>query len=128
MHDDCSNVVRDLLRDTHLLNSESRAYAAPAMKVAEWDHYGQMEVIKVKAHVSFQGLEGEDLFRAVGNDAADKFAKAATKIHPQPSVQVAESVKNLKVCLETVLQIMAAVLPLWSFGGAAHKRAAVEKS
>jgi hypothetical protein len=73
-------------------------------------------------------LEGEDLFRAVGNDAADKFAKAATKIHPQPSVQMAESVKNLKVCLETVLQIMAAVLPLWPFGGAAHKRAAVEKS
>jgi hypothetical protein len=99
LHDDCSNVVRDLLRDTHLLNNESRAYAAPAMKVADWDHYGQMEVIKVKAHVSFQGLEGEDLFRAVGNDAADKFAKAATKIHPQPSVQMAESFKNLKVCL-----------------------------
>jgi hypothetical protein len=111
-----------------LLNDENRAYAAPALKVVEWECFGQMEIIKVKAHVSFEGLEGEALFQAVGNDAADMFSKAASKIHPHPSKELADSIRDLKACATTVLEIMAAVLPLWTFGGAAHKRVAVEKT
>ena len=40
-------------------------------------------VSKVKAHVRLDGLSGEELFMARGNDAADRAAKAARQLHPQ---------------------------------------------
>jgi hypothetical protein len=117
LYDDCLNVVRDLNRDRSLWNDENRAYAAPAMKVAEWDEAEQMEVLKVKAHVKSSDLEGEELFLAKGNDAADHFAKAAMKLHPQPSAEAAALTEKVKETVLVVLQLMAAVLPLWTFGG-----------
>jgi len=84
LYDDCANVVRDLNRGREFWNNEDKAYAAPVMKVGEWDEYGEMEILKVKAHVDLTVLEGEELFFGTGNDSADRYAKAARKFHPNP--------------------------------------------
>jgi len=56
--------VRDLCRSRHLWNDENRAYAAAAMKVAEWDEAREMEVVKVKSKCQLQGLRrGGIVFR-----------------------------------------------------------------
>jgi len=77
--------------------------------------------------VDLSVLEGEELFFGTGNDSADRYAEAARKFHPQPSAELAASIDKLLYTVKTVLDFMAALLPLWSFGGCAHTRVASEK-
>ena len=75
------------------------------------------DVIKVKAHQSVTALEADGPSEALslckGNDAADRHAKAALKLHPQPSADQARELKKLAWHATIACRVIAATLPLW---------------
>ena len=70
-------------------------------------------MVKVKAHQSFKGLEGEDLHKARGNDAADTAAKAAVARHPPHSQRWTEEAAVRAHDAEAVARLIGRAVARW---------------
>ena len=116
IHSDCANVVAD--------------HACPELAVRRGGlHAGTVrptlvadrrlaEVEKVKAHRDLKEIEARapgshEHFLAVGNDYADKAAKRAQELHPQPPRQERNVLTNRLNWLQIALRVFAATLLLF---------------
>ena len=112
LYPDCMNVVKDFNRPMVDQLQAKRRYAG-LLKGAQ-QHVGWTEAAEAtwqKAHLSMTTLAGEELRRAMGNDAADKAAKAAAKeCHPAIPPDLDERAKHLDTMAEATCAVAAAVL------------------
>ena len=68
--------------------------------------------IKVKAHRSLGGLQGDDLMLAQGNALADRLARMGASLHDSVAVEAAELAAAWRE-LQVIVRVTGAALALW---------------
>ena len=116
IHSDCSNVVADHACP-ELAVRRGGLHAGTVRSTLAGDH-SLAEVEKVKAHrdlgeIAARAPGSQEHFLAVGNDYADKAAKRAQELHPQPSRQDRTVLANRLNWLQMALRVFAVTLPLF---------------
>ncbi len=72
------------------------------------------KVTKVKAHQCIDGIKDDnERWRAIGNDLADKAAKAAVLRHPRPSAELAAQIAFWEKRAPHVVRAVATAMPLF---------------
>jgi len=129
-HQDCAAVVNELNRPLHIQLRHDHVNAGMIRALLKEDGRAYIKSLtKVKAHGSRKdAAHCPTLLRHyLGNDAADKVAKAARARHPKPTREV-----ELKVTCDleretVVLNLAAALLPLWEPVSAEEKSSAAKR-
>ncbi len=114
---DCLNVVRDFGRRERAAASARTRYAGLLKHVLGMEVKEAVVVVKTKAHRNVAsvppGLERED---AIGNAAADRAAKEAVRLHPQPTPaqegDLAAACRRAAIAIRTIGATMAVFPPL----------------
>ncbi len=108
---DCSNVVRDLCAPPKDALSGRRVYAGllrEALTDGAWK--GRAVVRKVPAHVNPSAVpEGPRRDDAVGNDLADKLAKATVDLHPAPAPAMVQDLEASLRRAKHIVRVIAKV-------------------
>ncbi len=117
MVSDCLNVVRDFGRRSRAATSAKVRYAGLLKHVLGADPKGVVKVEKIKAHRHVASLPpGDEREDAIGNAAADRAAKEAVKLHPQPTPaqenDLAAASKRAALVIRTIGTTMALFPPL----------------
>ncbi len=122
---DCKGVLDLAAREPSARFSGKKRYSGIMLSMCRYPE-GLKRIIrsvKVKAHRCINGIaDPRERWMAIGNDLADKAAKAARGRHPQPSQEVAAQIafweRRAPLVVRAVAIAMAEFSPL---GGAAHK-------
>ncbi len=115
---DCANVVAAFNGPAASAISPKRPYAGIMRQVlGEVDWRRRTVVRKVKAHVDPHTVtDADDKIDAIENGAADKAAKEAAKLHPQPSpAQVSEleaALKRSRLIVRAVAKVVQVFPPM----------------
>ncbi len=114
---DCATVVKACSEKGNRSIASSRLYGGllkPVLADPEWRR--KVHVRKVAAHVNADALEGAARDDAIGNDLADKQAKKARDLHPQPSpaqVQTLEAdLRRARIVVRTIAATLATFDPM----------------
>ncbi len=114
---DCLNVVRDFDRRSRIATSAKARYAGLLKHALGTEMKEAITVVKTKAHRNVTsvppGPERED---AIGNAAADRAAKEAVRLHPQPTPaqesDLAAACRRATIAIRTIGATMAVFPPL----------------
>ena len=115
---DCQGVVKSWARGSNNAKSSKQVYQEVLDGAKEHTDNGWIRSFKwVKAHQSLSAVESlgdeEKLYQARGNDAADKQADEAIKLHPQRSPAEERQLNTDMAHAKESCRVIAAVLPLW---------------
>jgi hypothetical protein len=108
---DCLNVVRDLNSPFSVAAGARRMQAGISrLALTDGNWKRQVTVRKVKAHVDPAKAPTEDARQdAIGNNWADREAKAAAAMHPQPSPalvgELEAALKRAKIVVQTIAKV-----------------------
>ncbi len=111
---DCASVVRACGEPVHRAIGSTRVYGGLLKTVlcdVEWSR--RVTVRKVAAHVNADALEGEAKEDALGNEAADREAKLARDMHPQPTPSQCQDLESELKRARAVVRTIAATMPLF---------------
>ena len=122
---DCINVVRDFNRPVEEQAYHKRAYAGLMIQAQQHEGWvNAMEARWQKSHVNVALLQGEEQQRAIGNDEADKEAKAAAKeLHPEVPKELDEEARHLAHTAELTCRTAAALLRNFKVEGPVRRAA-----
>ncbi len=114
---DCQNVVADCARNRKDNTFNRKKYAGLFRHAAVDEARNVTEVVKTRAHRNVSGMQaGTDREDAIGNMAADRAAKEAIKLHPQPTpAQVQEldaSCKRAAIVIRTIAAVLSTFPPM----------------
>ncbi len=111
---DCRNVVVDCAREGRGALSAKKKYAGLFKHAALAEARKVTTVVKTKAHRCVSALPaGDDREDAVGNAAADRAAKQAVKLHPQPTPAQVQDLDAACKRATMVIRTIAAVLSIF---------------
>ena len=112
-------VVKDAQLGQEAMLKPSRLYggilrqALPAIHRVAGVHWTRGHAREKMTADAFGALSEEELWRVLGNEAADRLADSGREAHPQPSEATRRSTGALVQHLRRVMACAVAVLPLW---------------
>ena len=112
---DCQNVVKNWAKGSNNVKGSKQVYQEVIDGAQKQGHISSF--VWVKAHQSLSAVkslgDADKLYKAQGNDAADKQADDAMKMHPQRTTEAENKLKTDMAHAKEVCKVIAAVLPLW---------------
>ena len=113
-YSDCKGVIKAHELPLHLRLSGKRFHSATCRVAVVADGFSYLnDLVKVKAHQVWEDMVSEqDKFLFIGNEAADKFAKAGANLHGLDPKVISEADWLLKEA-KMVAALIVGIFDLW---------------